>query len=244
MKYKVLSDTYTHLVKNVREYFLEVETNIWDRRNKIKILLFQKEEITIKSFKIPHIVNKVAYTFFRDSKAKKSYENSLKIMDFVPKPIGYTEFFKFGLLDESYFLCEKFNYDFTIREVLIDNHYDDKMNIFQTFADFTYDLHENGIEHLDYSPGNILIRKLDNTYEFKIIDVNRMKFKTFTMQERLENFSKLWASNEDLKIIVAAYAKKIDIEEEKAIDIALTASQKHKDKKNLKKRLKGKKVVD
>lgn len=244
MKYKVFSDTYTNLVKNVRKYFLEAETNIWDRRNKIKILLFQKEEITIKSFKIPHMINKIAYTFFRDSKAKKSYENSLKIIDFVPKPIGYAEFFKFGLLDESYFLCEKFHYDFTIREVLVNNHYEDRNTIFQAFAAFTYDLHEKGIEHLDYSPGNILIRKLENSYEFKIIDVNRMKFKTFTMQERLENFSKLWASNEDLKVIVSAYVKQIGMEKQKALDIALKASQKHKDKKNLKKRLKGKKVVD
>ncbi|CAA6819606.1 MAG: FIG00388958: hypothetical protein [uncultured Sulfurovum sp.] len=244
MKYKVLSKSYTNLVENVREYFLEADTNIWDRRNKIKILLFQKEEITIKSFKIPHIINKIAYTFFRDSKAKKSYENSLKIIDFVPKPIGYAEFFQFGLLHESYFLCEKFNYDFTIREVLVNNHYEDKNTIFQAFAAFTYKLHEKGIEHLDYSPGNILIRKLDNSYEFKIIDVNRMRFKKFTIEERLENFAKLWAKDDDLRSIVNAYVAFIDIDKDRAIDIALKASQKHKDKKNLKKKLKGKEIVD
>ena len=86
MKYKVFDNSYLFLIKGIRDYFLKANRNIWDRRNKIKILLFNNEEITIKYFQIPHIINKIAYTYIRDSKAKKSYENSLKIIDFVSKP--------------------------------------------------------------------------------------------------------------------------------------------------------------
>ena len=41
-------------------------------------------------------MNQVVYSYFRDSKAKKSYENSLKIEKFVPKAFGYIEFYKYS----------------------------------------------------------------------------------------------------------------------------------------------------
>ena len=245
MKYEVKDTHYSDLIKNIRSYFSEAKNSIWDKRNKIKVISFDKEDITIKSFKIPHFMNKIAYTFFRDSKAKRSYDNSMKILEFVPKPIGYAEYKKFGLLHDSYFLCEKYAYDFTIREPLIRDDFEDRENIFKQFSVFTHALHLKGVVHLDYSPGNILIKKMDDdTYEFKIIDVNRMQFKNLTDIECLENFSKLWAQDKDLSIIIDSYAKLIKMHADEAFNSAVKASQKHKDKKNLKKRLKGKKVVD
>ncbi|RUM72773.1 MAG: hypothetical protein DSZ08_00280 [Sulfurovum sp.] len=237
MKYKVTHDTYITLLKNIRQYFASADQNIWDKRNKIKILSFVEKNIAIKSFKIPHFINKIAYTFLRDSKAKRSYFNSLKIVEFVPKPIGYAEFKKFGLLYDSYFLCEEYAYDFTIREVLKQKNFKHRKAIFEQFAAFTYALHEKDIEHLDYSPGNILIKEIaPKAYEFKIIDVNRMRFKTYTSKERLENFSKLWADDNDLEYIVNIYTQWIDIPQKEAVKIALEASQKHKDKKLFKKK--------
>ena len=245
MKYEVRDTLYNDLIQNIRVYFSEAKNSIWDKRNKIKIISFDKEDITIKSFKIPHFINKIAYTLFRASKAKRSYNNSMKILDFVPNPIGYAEYKKFGLLHDSYFLCEKYAYDFTIREPLVQHDFVDRENIFKQFAVFTHALHMQGVKHLDYSPGNILIKKMsDDTYEFKIIDVNRMAFKVLTHEEQIQNFSKLWARDEDLTYMVKAYVKCIGMDERKAISIALHASQTHKDKKNFKKRLKGRKVVD
>lgn len=244
MKYKVYEQQYLDLAIHIKEHFKEASKTLFDGRNTLKVLSYLDEEIVVKSFKIPHIINKIAYTFFRDSKAKKSYENSVKIIDFVPKPMAYVEFFRFGLLYESYFLSENYIYDFTIREVLTTNAYEDKEKIFEAFVDFSYDLHEHDIEHLDYSPGNILIKKVEEKYAFKIIDVNRMVFRTLDKQARLENFAKLWAKDEDLKTIISMYAKRIDMDENEALEIGLRASQKHKDAKNFKKRLKGKKVVD
>jgi serine/threonine protein kinase len=244
MKYEIIDPKYAPLMQHIRDYFTKAEESLYNGRNHLKSLSFLNEHIVIKSFKIPHAINKVAYTFFRDSKAKKSYDNSLKIAGFAPRAIGYIEFTKFGLLHESYFLCEKFEYDFTIREPLIQKDFKDKDTLFKAFALFTYELHEKGIEHLDYSPGNILIKKVGNAYKFKIIDVNRMKFKSLSRSERLENFSKLWANDEDLAMITKAYAALIRMDKDEAFSIAYKASQKHKNKKNLKKRLKGEKVVD
>ena len=244
MKLKVLDERYRGLLQKIREHFHETKQSIWDKRNKIKIVHFGDKEITVKLFKTPHIINKLAYTFVRPSKAARSYENSLRIEAFVPLPIGYVEYKKFGLLHDSYFVSEHYAYDFTIREPLTQSGFPDKETIYREFAKFTYALHEKNVEHLDYSPGNILIKKISKKqYEFKVIDVNRMKFKNLTREERLENFAKLWADDEDLKAIVETYATINGWDRNGAIEVALKASWQHKEKTNLKKKLKGKKVV-
>ena len=238
MKYKIKDKHYTDFIKKIREYFNRSTNCLYTGRNQLKVLTYLDEEIVVKSFKIPHFINKIAYTFLRDSKAERSYSNSLKILEFVPKPIGYAEFKRYGLIYDSYFLCEKYEYDFTIREPLKQEDFQNKAVIFQQFALFTYKLHNEGVVHLDYSPGNILIKEVAPLkFEFKIVDVNRMIFKQMNNIERIENFSKLWANHEDLKIIIQAYASLIDMPEDEAVRTVLNASQKHKNKKNFKKKL-------
>jgi serine/threonine protein kinase len=244
MKFKTKSKYFNEFIKNIRQYFSLSKDSIHKARNEIKVVDFENTDLVVKSFKVPNFINKIVYTFFKDSKAKKSYDNSIKIIDFVPKPIGYIEFDSFGLIADSYFISESFNFDFTIREPLLDAEYDDKENIFKEFAKFTYKLHENNILHLDYSPGNILIKKDSDGYTLKIVDINRMKFKELTIDERLENFNKLWAKDEDMKSIISEYSKLMGKDSEYCINKAIYYSQKNKDFKNFKKRLKGKKVVD
>ncbi|MCW8896105.1 lipopolysaccharide kinase InaA family protein [Sulfurimonas sp.] len=244
MKLDIADNKYINLLKDIKSYFSKSNNSIHKARNEIKIINFDNKELVVKSFKIPNIINKIIYTFFKDSKAKKSYINSIKIVDFVPKPIGFIEFRKFGLINDSYFVSENFNYDFTIREPLLDGNFKDKENIFKAFAKFTLKLHENGIFHLDYSPGNILIKKEANNYIFKIVDINRMQFKTLNLDDRLKNFSKLWAKDDDLTTIIKKYSKLTNNDERLCIEIALKYSQAHKDRKNAKKRKRGQKVVD
>ncbi|MCW9026646.1 MAG: hypothetical protein OQJ77_04950, partial [Thiovulaceae bacterium] len=149
------------------------------------------------------------------------------------------------LIYDSYFVSENFDFDFTIREPLLDEKFSNKENILKKFVKFTYELHENNILHLDYSPGNILIKKEDdNNYTFKVVDINRMKFKKLSLDERLKAFDMLWVKDEDMKIIAKEYAKLSDADELYCIDKAIYYSQKFKNYKNFKKRLKGKKVVD
>jgi len=243
--FETISSKYDNFVVNIRDYFSQKEnTLLFDRRNVIKIINYESNSYVVKSFKVPHIINKIAYSFFRESKARKSYVNSVRIEKYVPKAIGYIEFKEFGLLSNSYFISEEFKYDFTIREPLIESDFSDKENIFKAFAKFTLALHNDGIFHKDYSPGNILIKKNGDNYEFKIVDVNRMVFKELSYDERLDNFSKLWAKDEDLVVMIQEYAKLAQIESDAAVAKALKFSQALKDRKNLKKRLKGREVVD
>ena len=235
---------FEYFLCNIKQFFKENSNSIHKARNELKVIEHENQKLVVKYFKIPHFINKVVYTFFKKSKAQKSYEYALKIKDFTPKPIGYIEFYKFGLLDESYFVSEKFDYDFTIREPLLDINFPNKNEIFKAFAQFTFDLHENGIYHLDYSPGNILIKKENDNFIFKIVDINRMKFLNMDLEKRAKNFSKLWAKDEDLEFIAKEYAKIYEKNNEEFISKTISFSKKHKAVKNFKKRLKGIKVVD
>jgi len=247
MKYKLNSlcpNDFEDFLLNIKKYFQENQNSIHKARNELKIISHNNTHVVVKSFKVPNLFRRVFYTFFRDTKAKKSYDNSIKIGDFTPLPIGYIEFYEHGLLAESYFLAEKFDYDFTIKEPIVNKELVDRENIFHEFADFTYKLHENGIYHNDYSPGNILVKRQETDYTFKIVDINRMKFKKLTLDERLKNFAKLWLLDEDLTTIIKRYAELLHEDEEKSINIALKYSRALKRKINMKKRLKGIEVVD
>ncbi|MGD9554546.1 MAG: lipopolysaccharide kinase InaA family protein [Arcobacteraceae bacterium] len=246
MIYKIntLFEAFEPFVKDIQTYFKQNHQTIHKARNELKVIDFNHTQVVVKSFKIPHFINRVVYTFFKDSKARKSYEYALKIGKFTPNPIAYVEFFSLGLLAQSYFIAQKFDYDFTIREPLLDNEFKDKEAILKAFAQFTYELHAANIFHHDYSPGNILIKKEGENYIFKIVDINRMQFFSLTLEQRLKNFAKLWAKDEDLIIIVQEYASLIHKDEKKCVKMALDFSHKHKAKINLKKRLKGIEVVD
>ena len=228
---------------NIKNYFYNNTNTIHKARNELKIISHNTLDTVVKSFRVPNIFNQIIYSFFRDSKAKKSYEYSLKIGQFTPKPIAYIEFYTFFLLKESYFISKKFDYDFTIREPLLDSTFEDREEIFKAFARFTLELHNKGIFHNDYSPGNILIKKEGSEYIFKIVDINRMKFFKLDQTERAKNFSKLWASDAILSIMAEEYAQyhPCDANFESQV---LMFSNKNKRVKNFKKRLKGKPVND
>ena len=234
---------FTDFLKNIQEHFNKNNHTIHKARNEIKVLEYAQQKVVVKAFKVPHLLNRIIYSFFRKSKAKKSYEYSVKISKFVPKPIGYIEFYKGGLLHQSYFISEHFNYDFTIREPLLDRDFPKREAIFRAFARFTLELHNAHIFHNDYSPGNILIKEEDEEFIFKIVDINRMSFFELDEKARAKNFSKLWASDEVLTIVADEYEKHYPCSET-FTDTMLQLNQKHKNRKNFKKRLKGVPVVD
>ena len=226
---------------HIDQEFEQSDKSIHKARNQLKIVEIDGLKLVVKSFKIPNFLNKVIYTFLRDSKAKKSYDNAIKLEKLyisTPKPVAYIEFFRDGLLHESYFITLLEEYDFTIREVF---HHKVKNTgeILKQFTKFTYDVHQKGVWHVDYSLGNILITQQDETYRFALVDINRMKFKTIPTKEGLKNFNKFWEKFDgDLKIIAKEYANLSNFDEHKAIEIVESEAQKVIDYKNRKKKLK------
>ncbi len=217
----VINPSYSHLksfIENIEHYFQQSNDILYDERNQIRSVRYEGNEYVVKSFKVPNIINRFAYRYFRASKAKRSFEYSLKIgQEFCPEAIAYIEEYENTLLTKSYYISKRYNYDFTIRPVLLNKEFDKEIRrvVLKDFAGFSYELHQNNILHRDYSYGNILIKKSDSSdsksqYQFKIIDVNRMQFKTLTLDDRLNNFARLSADDEAMDIIISRYAELID----------------------------------
>jgi len=231
-------------IENIQNIFDKNHNSIHKARNELKIIEINNIKCVVKSFKVPHFINRVAYTFFREGKAKKSFINAIKLQELgvnTPEPIGIIEFFSFGLLSESYFISRYEPYDFTIREVF-HHKVDNVEQILKEFAKFTYEIHQKGVWHVDYSLGNILISKQDDgSYKFSLVDINRMEFKEIPPKEGLKNFNKFWAKfDEDLPILAKEYARLADFDEKEAVAIVLSEAKKLEDMVNIKRKIKGK----
>lgn len=238
-KYKNFENDFIH----IKEIFNSSGESIHKARNELKIIDLNGIKCVVKSFKIPHAINRIAYTFFRKGKAKKSYINAVKLTELgvnTPEPIGIIEFFSSGLLNESYFISLYEPYDFTIREVF-HHKVENFQEILKQFAKFTYELHQKNVWHVDYSLGNILVTKQADIYKFSLVDINRMQFKTITPSQGLKNFNKFWAKDDnDLVILATVYAKLAKLDEKKSVEILINKAKSLEARVNLKRKLKEK----
>lgn len=208
----IINPKYTHLRKQIEaipNFFADEERVVYDGRNILKRISLDGVDIVVKSFKKPHIINRVVYSFFRQSKAERSYIYSMKIQQHgfdTPEPVAMIEQFEHGLLSRSYYICCYDGGD-TVRG-LMGGKVEGNEDRLLAFARYTAALHEAGILHLDYSPGNILIHQNEsNQYRFSLVDVNRMQLLSdIDCDTVCRNMCRLCTSQEVLVYIMREYA--------------------------------------
>ena len=182
------------------------------QRNTIKLFELDNEVISIKSFKKPNLINKIAYRYFRKSKAHRSYEFASKLTEMhigTPQPVAFFEHYDLIGLKESYYACQHLENVFEFREIVQNETFENREFIIRKFTQFTFEMHEKGIEFLDHSPGNTLIRKnIDGSYSFYLVDLNRMQFhETIDFKTRMKNLSKITHKKDMISIMSNEYAK-------------------------------------
>ena len=210
---------FTSILENIRSIFGEGGKTIHKARNELKIIELEGLQSVVKAFRVPNIINQFAYAYIRKSKAYKSFHNASKLQELnvtTPEPIGFIEFYEKGLLQESFFISKHYPYELTMANVR-DDKLEDKTTILKTFAAFTYDIHQKGVWHVDYSGGNILINRDKDSYEFSLVDINRMQFRSIKGYEGLENLNKMWFDEVSLTTIAKEYASLANLDEEQAI---------------------------
>jgi hypothetical protein len=200
-------------LSNFIENFKTTGTLFGDgKRNVIKLFELEGKTINIKSFKIPNLINKVAYKYFRKSKARRSFEYATLLLEKgigTPQPIAYLENYNWIGLKDSYYASEHLNCDLTYRELVEISDFPDHENILRQFTQFSYLLHQKGIEFKDHSPGNTLIKKnVEGQYDFFLVDLNRMEFhKSMPFELRMKNLCRLTPVKEMVAIMSNEYAK-------------------------------------
>ena len=209
MKYKINSNNgIEDFVLNIRENFKADVKVLYNQRNVIKLFTVNSKKYVVKSFKTPHLFNRIIYSFFRKSKAERSYINTKKLESLnigTPPRVAFIEFYSSFLIKESFYISEYFDFDYQMSDVLYDKNFDGRDSVFKQFAKFTYEIHNKGVFHSDYNHGNILFKDREGVLEFSLVDVNRMKFMTLNDNLRMKNMCRLTLDLDTLKSIVKHY---------------------------------------
>ncbi|WP_353778308.1 lipopolysaccharide kinase InaA family protein [Winogradskyella sp. 3972H.M.0a.05] len=212
-------------------------------RNSLKLFNLEGLTLNVKSFRVPNIFNQIAYRFLRKSKAQRSFEYAVRLTELsigTPQPIAFYEFTTAFLFKKSYYISEQQDCDITYRELTFDFDYPNHEEILRAFTRFTYNLHENNVLFLDHSPGNTLIQKVGDAYQFYLVDLNRMAFKELDFETRIKNFSRLTIHKSMVEIMSDEYAKCINVDYKKVFNLMWQETEAFQERFHRKRRLKKK----
>lgn len=222
----MINPQYEHLrsfLEQLPENFETLGRVIHSGRNLIKVISLEGLTINVKRYAVPPFVNRVAYSFFRQSKGKRAFLYPSRLLEKgieTPEPIAYLEERKMGLIGHSYFVSVQSSYSYNFcrfGKVGIEGNEE----LIAAFARFTARLHENGVLHRDYSPGNILYDKLADGWHFSLVDINRMYFGKVDMKKGCANFARLWGKTPFFTLLAAEYARARRMDEAECIRLVL-----------------------
>lgn len=232
-------DDIIRILKNFKNEGTQIGN---EDRNSIRYCLIDDSNVNFKSFKLPNPFNRIVYKYFRKSKARRSFEYAhllIKKNFYTPQPIAFIEEINVFGMASSYYICEHLEKIFTLREVIGNVLFKDREHIIREYVWLLYRLHEHGIEFIDNSSANFLIRKMNKSYRFYMVDLNRMNFhRSMNISKRLANFSRLTNDLEVIKIISSEYASLAGISKEYCLKKIIDGTFRQQFKYKLKKKLK------
>lgn len=181
------------------------------RRNLIKSFTAPDgTELNVKRYHVPHGPNRLIYSLgLRTPKGLRAfrYPTLLAARGIeTPEAVAYIEQRHGGMLGLSFFISIQCPYQHRLYEM---NEASPELYepLAKALAHFTAHMHEEGILHRDYSPGNILWdRDADGTFHFSIVDINRMHFGPVSKRQGCSSFRRLWGPKAFFIIMAHEYA--------------------------------------
>lgn len=197
---------------------------IYEERNQIRRMTVDGLELVVKRYHQPTLFNRIAYSFIRTPKAERAYKNALTLLEkgiATPEPVAFILCGK-GLLEESYLV--------TLDSTLLHTFYDfrdgvitGKEDLIRAFAHYAADLHNAGVLHLDFSPGNILYDRVNGTWQFELVDINRLRFGYVSPKQGCYNLCRLWGKSDFFEALAPTYAQARQIDEAQCLQWIQTA---------------------
>lgn len=203
----------------------EGAVEVYRGRNRVvAIPLGGDRMINVKEFRVPHAINRLIYSTFRRSKARRAYEHALRLLAMgiaTPSPYGWIERRNgMGLVGKSYFASEHLAGWTEIRYAERDTMPQLKA-VCSALGALLYKFHESGVWMKDASPGNFLWRENSNgEIEFMVVDINRMAFDVRSQKKLMRNFGRLFEKPENILATARGYARAACREEEDILEIA------------------------
>ena len=169
-------------------------------------------EVAVKAFAVPARVRGFVYANLRRSKARRCMINAGKLAQFgigTPEPVACIEYVDFRCLRRSYYVCRYWPHDHDLTALLYRGVPSgaDARALLEALAQFTAAQHDRGVLHLDYNPGNILVRSGNDGFEFALVDLNRLRFRRLDIGDRISGLTRLTTKDDCLRIIGGRYAR-------------------------------------
>jgi len=185
---------------------------IYHSRNHIKVMTAPDGTLlNVKQYHRPAGPNRLFYSWgLRAPKGRRAFHYAAVLTQkgiLTPRPVGYIEERTASLLGLSYLVTEQCPYTHTLYELPnLDATAAQPLAV--ALARHTAMMHERGVLHRDYSPGNILWdAPTPDSYTFSVVDINRMHFGTVTPLAGCRNFCRLWSSKDLYRLMVRTYAE-------------------------------------
>ncbi len=199
-------------IQDIEKQFEQGTDCIRDARNQIKRFKVEGHDLCIKSFGKPTVFNRWMYSYFRKSKARRSYECAHYLTRKkvgTPEPVAYVEVYnRWHFLIRSYYICRYEAFDYDMASVLTSN-VSEKRLILRDFVSFMVnDLHAAGIHHNDFNGTNVLVKQMDAChFHFLLIDLNRLKIRDpLSYHQGLFNMQQISSNPEYLTELARFYA--------------------------------------
>ena len=209
----ILNPKYEHLrpfVENLDEHFA-TGRSLRESRNSIRVCTFEGLELNVKRYHRPRGLQALVYSFLRKPKGLRAYLHAALIREAgmeTPEEVAYVERRRGGIIDETFFICLQSPYKRRFYEFAEAEMTAETRSIIEQFARETARLHEAGIVHLDFSPGNILFDKCDDgRWHFSLVDTNRLRRGPVDIVSGCANFARLWGQIPFFDVIADAYAE-------------------------------------
>lgn len=200
---------------------------IYKGRNTVYALKRGDDNINIKAFHRPSLFNAFVYTLFRKSKADRSFANASRLIQLginSPTPIGYGEERDRHRLLRSYY----FSNQLASQNMRDWEQKPDCEPLLRAFAQEIVKLHQAGVWHKDFSPGNILYTgNADEGYTFYYIDLNRMKFDVTDRAKLMSMFRAINLSHAETERIARYYAEAAGLNPDETARVALNELDKY-----------------
>ena len=234
---------YTHLKEEISKIpngnYISLHT-FCNRRNIVEQIKIGDSTFVVKKYKVPNPANRIIYTFFRKSKARRAYDNALKMLRHgvsTPFPIAYIETKKKALFHTGYFISEYMGHPTLADYKNISLNEEESNNFKEDFLNFTIELHKKNILPLDYNIGNIFCYKEEKSgrYKFALTDINRAKFGKFSPYKPMLSFAQMGLPPQELVNVMTEYSRRRKLDLEVSLFLVLYYSIKRRVKKFFKK---------
>lgn len=203
---------------------------IHDGRNKVVLFENQGLRVVAKKFKPANWIQRIGYTFFRPTKAKRAYlyagELRKRGID-TPHEIAYFEESVHGFFKNGWFVCEECAYPQVFS--VLDAATQFPTDLAAAVAKHIALMHEKGIYFGDLNLGNFLYSQGgDGTYHFVMVDTNRSRFSStaLPLTTCIRNLRTVTHRRELYSFILSQYATARGLDEAFVVEKGLNSLEK------------------